>query len=73
MYTTMIICSFLPTWSLAAYLSNDIVFDGILYDFIIVFSAFIFFYLLGQTSGFKIVNYIGVLFCFIGFVLMKLK
>lgn len=72
-YVWMSLLSLLPTWSLAAYFSKNLIFDGLLYDTLLVVTSVIFMSMLGQATSFKTVNWIGVLLVLVGLVLTRWK
>jgi len=72
-YGLMVLFSLIPTWSLAAYYSNNLIFDSNVYDLLLVVSSVIFFMLLGESQSFTWINYVGVALSVIGILLIKVK
>ena len=70
-YLAMLFCGLIPTWSLVAYFSKNLIFDGLLFDMILVISSVIFFSLLGKAHNFTFYNWIGVTMAVIGLILAR--
>ena len=70
-YARMTLLSAIPTWSLAAYFSKNLMFDSLLYDTTLVVSSPIILAMLGQASTFTISNWIGLLMAVIGIFLVR--
>lgn len=73
-YNYLFIClvGLLPTWSLASYYSRNLIFDGLLYDTILVISSVIFLAVLGQAQHLNATNWIGVVLVIAGLILTRL-
>jgi uncharacterized membrane protein len=70
-YALMVLTNFIPTWSIAAYFSTNLVFDGILYDSILVVSCVAIFAFLGQTEGLSFINWCGIVLVVLGLIMTK--
>ena len=60
-----------PTWSVAAYYSKNLIFDSLLYDAILVISSPIALYFLGQASNFTPMAWMGVAVTLSGLAIVK--
>lgn len=67
-----LLTNFNPLWAIISRLSNRLVFDGMLYDTILIISFPICMILFGMTKQFAIINYIGLIFIVSGLILLKL-
>lgn len=56
----MSLVSLVPTWSIAAYYSKDLIFDGLVFDTTLVLSSPFIFYFLGQGQAMGGWNWVGV-------------
>jgi hypothetical protein len=70
-YLLITAAGFIPTWSLAAYYSKNLIFDGMLFDTLLVISGVVIFALLGQAETFTWLNWIGVIMVLAGLVLTR--
>ena len=59
MYIALASLSLIPTWTIAAYFSKNLIFDSLLYDAILVLSSPIVFYLLGQGTHMTPLSWVG--------------
>ena len=62
-----------PLWAWVGKYSKNLIFDGLLYDILIVLVYVATMFILGAGDKFKIHNWIGIFFILCGFVLIKLK
>lgn len=72
-YLYMVLCGAIPTWSLATYWSRNLIFDGLLYDSLLIISSPFLLMLFGQAENFDLINWIGVATTFLGLILVKMK
>jgi hypothetical protein len=70
-YLLMVAISWIPTWSLASYVSKNLIFDGMLYNTIMIVSSPLIMMYLGQANKFSNLNYVGVFFTIVGLYLIK--
>jgi hypothetical protein len=64
----------IPLWAVVAKYSKHLLFDGMLYDVIMVFTFTIFTAVLSKESNnYSWYNYSGVVLILIGFMLMKMR
>ena len=56
-YLIMVLLGFMPTWSMAAYFSKNLLFDNLLYDSLLVLSGPLILMLLGQAESFRLINW----------------
>ena len=70
-YVCMVGLGFLPTWSIAAYFSRNMVFDALLYDGLLVASSPLLLALLGQATHFTAQNWLGVILAITGLILTR--
>lgn len=70
-YILFVLISWIPTWSMASYFSKNLIFDGMLYNTIMIVSAPLIMMYLGQTKTFSTVNYVGIVLTIIGLCLIK--
>lgn len=61
----------IPTWALASYWSKNLIFDGMLYDAVLVISSVVMFWLLGRAEHFSLLNWVGVVLVIFGLMLVK--
>ena len=61
----------IPAWAIAAYLSRNLIIDGLIYDSTLVISSIPIFYLLGQGHGLTPLNWAGIVLALFGLVLAK--
>ena len=71
MYVFMTAVSFIPTWSLAAYFSNNLVFDGLIFDSTLVITSPILFWFLGQGHNFPLIAWFGVALTVVGLTITR--
>ena len=71
-YIWMFVCGAIPTWSLAAYWSKNLIFDGLAYDTTLAVSSVIIFIFLGQGEKFTSWNWAGVALTLIGLILVRI-
>src|SRR3989339_2118410 len=62
----------LPLWAIFSRYSKNIIFDELLFNFCLIGSYLITVALLDNTNAFSLVNWLGLLIAFVGFILMKL-
>lgn len=72
-FATMFVVGAIPLWNFASRHSKHIILDGFIYDLVIILSYVGTMILLGKASGFKINQWIGLLMCLLGIILMKIK
>lgn len=65
--------SIIPVFPLVARFSKDLLFDGMLFDFIMAFSYIVTLLYLGAGKAFTFVQWAGLALTVIGFVLMKVR
>jgi hypothetical protein len=70
-YLLMAVMGFIPTWSLAAYLSKNLIFDALLYDTLLVISSVVFFTWMGKAESFVWLNWIGLGLVVMGLILTR--
>lgn len=70
-YIYLILFSFIPTWSLCSYYSKNLIFDGMLFNLIVIISSPIFMIMLGQNKNFTWINYVGIVVTIVGLYLIK--
>lgn len=66
------IVGIIPTWSIAAYLSKNLILDGLIYDSTLVISSIPIFILLGEGHGLTTTNWIGIILALCGVLLARL-
>ena len=71
MYAGITLAMLIPTWSLAAYFSKNLIFDALLFDSILVFSSPFILGWLGQASNFSWYNWTGVALAVGGLILVR--
>jgi len=71
-YFFLTLFGLIPTWALASYFSNNLIFDGLLFDVILVISSVIFFAILGKAEHFSLLNWIGVVTVILGLILARI-
>ena len=71
MYLVMAMLSFIPTWSLAAYFSHNLIFDGLVYDTTLVLTSPILFWFLGQGQNFSLTSWLGVALTVAGLFMVR--
>ena len=71
MYLLMTICALIPTWSIAAYLSRELMIDSLIYDSLLVISSIIIFKSLGQAQNLSLINWIGIMLAVVGVIAAK--
>lgn len=72
LHFTLASLALVPAWSLAAYLSKNIIFDGMLYDLLLIISGVTVCIVLGEAVKFTVWNFAGLALTIIGLVLMKI-
>lgn len=72
-YSIMVLLGLIPTWSMAAYFSKNLLFDNLLYDSLLVLSGPFIMMALGQAESFRLINWIGIFITFVGLFLVKMK
>lgn len=72
MYLYLELVGFLPIWAMAAYYSRRLVFDGMLYDMILVTTSPMILAYFGQTVSFGMLNWIGIGICIMGLFLIRI-
>jgi len=70
LYVWLVVAALIPTWSIAAYYSTNIIFDSIFFQFVFV-SLFLVFTTLFEGKDLSLVNYSGLILALIGLVLVK--
>ena len=70
-YLSMTIVGLIPTWSLAAYYSKNLIFDGLVFDSVLVMTSPIIFCFLGEGHTFAVWNWVGVGLVIAGLVLTR--
>lgn len=63
--------AFIPTWAIAGYFSRNLIFDGMLYDLMLIMTTPFIMTYLGQAQNFSMINWIGVSLALIGVFLVK--
>ena len=62
---------FIPTWAIASYFSRNLIFDGMLLNFVFVLSTPVIMAFLGQAANFSVVNWVGVVVALVGFIMLR--
>jgi hypothetical protein len=71
-YLLLTLIGVIPTWSLAAYWSKNLIFDGLLYDSTLVISGVFIMAYMGQAQHFTVMNWLGVVLAVVGLTMVRL-
>ncbi|KKM01711.1 hypothetical protein LCGC14_1791710 [marine sediment metagenome] len=63
----------MPLWALVTRVSSNLLIDGIIYDVIMMISFTVGLVILGASSGFTILQYVGLGLAICGLILMKVQ
>ena len=62
----------IPVWAFVVRISKNLLFDGLLYDFILTLSYALTFIYFGFAKDFSAYNWIGLLLALLGIILLKI-
>ena len=62
-----------PGWALVSRYSKHLLFDGLLYDAILISTYPIMMYFMGEMKKFSTIGYVGLVFVIIGLIMMKIS
>lgn len=63
----------IPVWPFIARLSKNLMFDGMMYDFIMTIAYTLTFVFMGTGQNFNFIQWVGVFLSLVGLILMKVQ
>ena len=73
LWATFIFGSLCPFWIIVSRTSKNLIIDAFIYDLAMLTSAYVTFIVLGTARNFNPIQWIGVVFILIGFILVRIE